>query len=115
MVMLNLSLRAVFRKESWMFCAGLLLSIADLLTFFDLQHQLALPQEASSNQQHVPRRLSSQEHGGDNLLPRGLVYPRLRRLAGSCQYDTVSLRAFQPGTCGNRFFFDNMKVSPIPS
>src|SRR5271166_3208071 len=34
--MLNLSLRAVFRKESWMFCAGLLLSIADLLKFFDL-------------------------------------------------------------------------------
>jgi hypothetical protein len=32
--MLNLSFRAVFRKESWMFCAGLLLSIADLLTLF---------------------------------------------------------------------------------
>src|SRR5579862_4704770 len=29
--MLSRSLRAVLRKESWMFCAGLLLSIADLL------------------------------------------------------------------------------------
>jgi hypothetical protein len=98
-----------------MFCAGLLLSIADLLRFFDLQHQLALPQKASSNQQHVPRQLSVSGTRGDNLLPRGLVCPRLRRLAGSCQYDTVSPRAFQPGTCGNRFFLDNMKVSPIPS
>jgi hypothetical protein len=35
--MLNRSLRAVFKKESWMFCAGLLLSIADLLKFFELR------------------------------------------------------------------------------
>src|SRR5581483_499122 len=35
--MLALSLRAVLRKESWMFCAGLLFSIADLLLLCELQ------------------------------------------------------------------------------
>src|SRR5271166_1728896 len=42
MVILNRSLRAVFRKESWMFCAGLPLSIADLLRFCDV-HQTNSP------------------------------------------------------------------------
>jgi hypothetical protein len=31
MVIGALSLRAVFKKESWMFCAGFVVSIADLL------------------------------------------------------------------------------------
>src|SRR5271169_3098581 len=42
MVMLVLSLRAVLRNESWMFCAGLLPSIADLLRFFDAPAATAL-------------------------------------------------------------------------
>jgi hypothetical protein len=50
-VMLNLSLRAVFRKESWIFCAGLLLSIADLLKFFDLQPTNLRPSAAASGAQ----------------------------------------------------------------
>jgi hypothetical protein len=50
-----------------MFCAGLLLSIADLLKFFDLQSPTyPFPQtpRASLNQQHVPSAFPPPEHGG---------------------------------------------------
>src|SRR5258708_6098461 len=78
MVMFNLSLRAVFRKESWMFCAGLLLSIADLLWYFDLQQLApwARDPSASSNQQHVPRSLPHQEHGGTTCLLAASFFPK---------------------------------------
>jgi hypothetical protein len=66
--MLNRSLRAVFRKESWMFWAGLLFSIADLLKFFDLRDtSLPLPQTVQDKLQINSMFLADlphQEHGG---------------------------------------------------
>jgi len=41
-----------------------------------------------------------EEHGGTTLPLRRPVFSDVRRLAGSCEYDTVSPCAFQPGTCG---------------
>src|SRR5580693_7359147 len=112
MVMFNRSLRAVFRKESWMFCAGLLLSIADLLRFFELQHA-NLPGPQSSGQVHRNSMfLAAFPHWSSALGTRGVSlplrrhgFPRLRRLADSCEYHTASPRAFQPGICGNWFSF----------
>src|ERR1700722_5973268 len=79
--MLNLSLRAVFRKESWMFCAGLLLSIADLLKFFDLQHSNLRPRQSLRALKPTAcssRTFPRQERGGETLLLRRLRFPRLR-------------------------------------
>src|SRR5580765_6224122 len=95
--MLALSLRAVLRKESWMFCAGLLLSIADLLNFVDCDVPTAGPQAqwAGSKQQHVPGSLpAATGTRGDN--PAG---PRLNGSAipaRRCLYDTAIRVAFQP-------------------
>src|ERR1019366_5170846 len=69
--MLSLSLRAVFRNESWMFCAGLLLSIADLLRFFNLQHTISpLPQPPGQPQTTSMFFPASppEEHGGTTCL-----------------------------------------------
>src|ERR1039458_3691009 len=71
MVMLNRSLRAVFRKESWMFCAGLPLSIADVLRFSDSQHTNSpLPQTRGTRKPTAcPSRTSRlKEHGGTTCL-----------------------------------------------
>src|ERR1022692_2583236 len=67
MVMLSLSLRAVFRKESWMFCAGLLLSIADLLKSFDLRHTNLRPRQSPQSAQTISMFLAGSplpEHRG---------------------------------------------------
>src|SRR5580698_7925241 len=98
--MLNLSLRAVFRKESWMFCAGLLLSIADLLKFFDLHHtNCALGNcFGHSNQQHVPLGISAAGTRGENPASSPPRFPKAAQHTGSCEYDTASPCAFQPGT-----------------
>src|SRR5208282_4709641 len=62
--MLNLSLRAVFRKESWMFCAGLLFSIADLLKFFELPKQLSHgPSARKGHGNSLPLRRQSKAKG----------------------------------------------------
>src|SRR6266852_1887603 len=110
MVMFNRSLRAVFRKESWMFCAGLLLSIADLLKFFDLRIPTCPFRRrlrASSNRQHVPSRTSHERARGDNLPPRRLVFPKAAPPSGSCEEHTASPSAFQPRSSekGLRLFY----------
>src|ERR1700728_81563 len=72
--MLSRSLRAVLRKESWMFCAGLLLSIADLLKFFELQNKptctLGYIAAGQAQNNSMFRGPSPAEHGGINLPPR---------------------------------------------
>src|SRR6266446_9762585 len=70
--MFNRSLRAVFRKESWMFCAGLLLSIADLLKVLRPPNTtLPLPQTPQGKFQSTAcsSRTSAQGTRGDNLPP----------------------------------------------
>src|ERR1700740_2467234 len=101
--MFNRSLRAVFRKVSWMFCAGLLLSIADLLNF-NLRENLPRA-HASSGQANATacswRPSGLEEHGGTTCLLTASDFARLCRLAGSWEYDTASSPAFQPGSCRN--------------
>src|SRR5438270_3425876 len=65
MVILTRSFRAVFRKESWMFCAGLLLSIADLLEL-NCQLPTAGPGrfEPAPNHSRFPSLPALKEQGG---------------------------------------------------
>src|SRR5580698_10251815 len=109
--MLNLSLRAVFRKESWIFCAGLLLSIADLLKFLDLRHSNLHPRQPpwALKPTACSSRTFRSRTRGDNLLPRRPISQAAPH-AGSCEYDTASPHSFQPGTCGNRLFLHNVKI-----
>src|ERR1700693_1801615 len=107
MVILNRSLRAVFRKESWMFCAGLPLSIADLLRLCLATNQLAPSAESGQAQTNSMFLADFPPKGtrGDNpACSPPHFFQDMRRLAGSCEYDTVSPRAFQPGTCGSPTF-----------
>src|SRR6059058_2509767 len=65
MVILTRSFRAVLRKESWMFCAGLLLSIADLLQL-NCQLPTAGPGrfEPAPNHSRFPSLPALKEQGG---------------------------------------------------
>src|ERR1700739_3146118 len=62
MVMFSLSLRAVLRKESWMFCAGLLVSISRSPLVLNLRS----PKYKSAARPHFCVRGTR----GDNLPPR---------------------------------------------
>src|ERR1700675_1937491 len=76
-----------------MFCAGLLVSIADLLWFLTCGHQNTI---CSASSPFGVRNAGGQPASSP---PR---FMGLRRLTGSCEYHTASSRAFQPGTCRNR-------------
>jgi hypothetical protein len=79
----------------------LLLSIADLLKCFDLRHTSLRPTAMTQGQAQINSMFlyyfPREEHGGKPCLLADLVSGP-RRLAGSCEYDTVSPGAFQPGT-----------------
>src|SRR5580704_8920949 len=95
MVIFNRSLRAVFRKESWMFCAGLLLSIADLLKFFDLQSPTCPFPQAPGRAQTNSMFLRPSASGARGVRCRTNFSCKLRRSAGSCEEHTASLFSFQ--------------------
>src|SRR5260370_23058538 len=102
MVMFNRSLRAVFRKESWMFCADLLLSIADLLKVLRPPNiTLPLPQTPQGKFQSTAcsSRTSRLRNMGGQPASSPPGFPRLRRPAGSCEDHTASPSAFQPRSC----------------
>src|SRR5271166_1603313 len=117
MVILNRSLRAVFKKESWMFCAGLPLSIADLLGFCDVQRQLA-PSADSGQAQTNSMFLADfppEEHGGTTLPPRR---PFLRTcVAWQVAVSTIRclLALFNPEPVEASTFLSQRQGIPIPS
>src|ERR1700730_10711811 len=72
-----------------MFCAGLLLSIADLLECFDLTNE--------SQDHSTFLTLPHENHGRTTCLSHSPL-SQLCRLTGSCEYHTVSAVPFQPGS-----------------
>src|ERR1017187_7757542 len=104
--MLNLSLRAVLRKESWMFCAGLLFSIADLLDSFELR-PIQLAASAFASGPAFPRGFSRKEYGGTNLPSCRLDPSRRRRRAGNSEYATAS-------TIRRPFEHFNIELTEVP-
>src|SRR5579872_6014249 len=99
--MLALSLRAVLRKESWMFCAGLLLSIADLSSIRKLRSFQRLPTAACRGQakQTACSRKPSTAPGTRGDSPAAaLRTPTTGAPAGRWKYDTAIWAAFQPRT-----------------
>src|SRR5690348_11580348 len=91
MVILTRSFRAVFRKESWMFCAGLLLSIADLLEL-NCQLPTAGPGrfEPAPNHSRFPSLPALKEQGGTTRSEAVISLPPAR-----CEYHTANRVAFQ--------------------
>ena len=86
-----------------MFCAGLLLSIADLLNCVDCDFPTAGPQrdgQAQSNSMFLEAFPLLQEQGG--TIPLDLDLQGRPSQWGRCQYHTAIRGAFQPKVAGKR-------------